>query len=253
MRTAIPGVCVALAVLFGVSGVSAAELESLAADSETVYSSRELSQAKSFSFIPATPKPVQPPWPYFPGTIEGKPSEFNSPLANFGMVMKGVYRGARPKREADYAFLGKMGIDTTINLQFPYMIFKSDPLLCSKYHLNCSYLPVKIIPRSDMVFGMDELKNAYKFTVDEIKAGKTVYVHCFYGQERTGLLVAALIVRERMCGPGTEGNVELKEKTWGEVDEAFRKYGYREVHQKPFTEMKTWISDFENNKSWICR
>ena len=156
-------------------------------------------------------------------------------------------------KEEDYKFLKDMGIDTTINLQYPFVIFKSDPLLCSKYHLNCSYLPVKIIPQVDWVFGLDEFKTAYKFAIDELKAGRTIYVHCFYGQERTGLLVSALYIRENMCRPGAENDPAAKEKAWREIDASLREVGYREVHRSPFNEMKSWLSDFQKNKSWICR
>ncbi|MCX5784160.1 MAG: hypothetical protein NTX59_00570 [Elusimicrobia bacterium] len=258
MRIVISKGLVALTLALCASNVFASELESLAAGSETAFLNPKFAQTESLTAIPAPAMPVkasatQTPWPYFPGTNEGKSPEFNSPIPNFGMVMKGVYRGARMTKEADYAFLRKMGIDTSVNLQYPFIIFKDAPLLCSKYHLNCSYLPVKIIPRTDVIFGMDELKTAYKFTREEIKAGKTVYIHCWYGQERTGLLSAALIINERMCKPGAERDPQLKEKTWLEVDQSLRKYGYREVHQKPFLAMKTWITEFEKNKSWICQ
>ena len=255
MRIVISKGLFALVLACCASNVFASELESLAANSGTAFLTPQFTHRDSPAGIPDPSKPVykQTIWPYFPGTYEGKPAEFNSPIPNFGKVMKGVYRGARMTKEADYAFLRKMGIDTAINLQFPYIIFMDEPLLCSKYHLNCSYLPVKIIPQTDVIFGMDELKTAYKFTVDEIKAGKTVYIHCWYGQERTGILAAALIIRKHMCKPGSESDQKLKDKTWQEVDQSFRKYGYREVHQTPFLAMKTWITDFENNKSWLCQ
>ena len=156
-------------------------------------------------------------------------------------------------KDEDYAFLKKTGIYTVVNLQYPFVLFKDYPVLCSKYHLNCAYLPVEIIPRSDLVFDIAALKNAYKFTLDELKAGKEVYLHCYYGQERTGILAAALMIRERMCKPGVENDPKIRANTWKALDEAFRKYGYREAHQKPFMEMKTWVTGFESNKNWICQ
>ena len=56
-----------------------------------------------------------------------------------------------------------------------------------------------------------------------------------------------------MCDPARRKDPRIKEKTWELVDAGFKKFGYKMTYKKPFEEMRTWITDFEGNKEWLCR
>lgn len=236
-----------------VSPVFAGELENAAADSGQYFFSEGLDLNDAQAGIPEPGAPAdargKDEGPYYPGTNERAP-EASGPIDNFGPVVEGVYRGARVTKDEQFQFLKDNGISTLVNIQWP---LRDDSDLCKKYGFDCSYQAVKIVPFVDWYFGMDDLKDAYYFTLDQLKAGKKVYIHCHFGRERTGILAAALMIRESMCDPVRQLDPQLKEKTWEVVEGSFKKFGYKMTYEKPFKEMKSWISDFEGNKDWLCR
>ncbi|MDA8324788.1 MAG: hypothetical protein M0033_01065 [Nitrospiraceae bacterium] len=253
MRSIIPRTASALAMLFFISTASASELESRAAGSLLGFADQKFI-AENAGDIPSPGKPAYAEkggeGPYYPGTNEGKAPDFNSPIPNFGLVVEGVYRGARVTTDKHFKFLKDMGITTMVNLQWP---LKDDKKLCRKYGFDCSYDPVAIVPFVDWYFDMKALKRTFEFSVNELKAGRKIYIHCHFGRERTGILAAALTIRDSMCGPDRQNDPQLKEKTWKTVEAGFVKYGYKSTYAKPFREMRSWINDFEKNKDWLCR
>lgn len=254
MRVTVSKTVSALAVLFFVSAASASDLESQAANSRLTFADQKFISGESMADIPSPGEPVYVEkgggGPYFPGTNEGKAPEFNSPIPNFGLVVEGVYRGARITMDEHFKFLKDMGVNTLVNLQWP---LKNDAKLCEKYGLNCSYDPVRIVPYVDWYFDMKALKKTFEFSVSELKAGRKIYIHCHFGRERTGILAAALTIRNNMCDPERQKDPQLKENTWKVVEAGFVKYGYKSTYAKPFREMRSWIDNFENNKDWLCR
>ena len=253
MKPVTPSILIALTAVFLVSGAFAGEFESQAASSRQSFEGQWFPAEGVTNGIPAPSAPVEVrtknQGPYYPGTNERSP-EFGGPVDNFGLVIAGVYRGARVSKEEQFKYLKDNGINTLVNVSWPA---KDNPELCAKYGFDCSYNAVKIVPGADLYFGMKDLKGAFDFTLDELKAGRKVYIHCHFGRERTGILAAALMIRQNMCEPSRQADPQLKEKTWDLVEASFKKFGYKMTYQKPFEEMKSWITDFESNKAWLCR
>ena len=102
-------------------------------------------------------------------------------VGNFGQVTPHLYRGAQPKR-VGFERLAKMGIDIVVDLRLTGkqdegrevrklgMKFVSIPWHC--------YLP------KDKVF-------ARFLTLLQENPGKRIFVHCRYGDDRTGMMIAA--------------------------------------------------------------
>jgi hypothetical protein len=246
-------ILIAVTTFFLASGAFAGDIEDQAAVSGLSFPSLEFQFEEVSGAIPSPSAPAEVRakdlGPYYPGINERSP-ESGGPVSNFGLVVDGVYRGARISKEEQFKFLKDAGVSTLVNVSWPA---RDDKDLCEKYGFDCSYKAVKIIPGADLYFGMKDLKGAFGFTVDELKAGRKVYIHCHFGRERTGILAAALMIRQNMCEPSRQGEPQLKEKTWDLVEASLKKFGYKMTYQKPFEEMKSWITDFEGNKAWLCR
>lgn len=253
MRPTVSKVFIALTAVFLASGAFAGDIEEQAAAGGQPFAGQGFSFEDYTVDIPSPSAPAEArskdQGPYYPGTNERSP-EFGGPVDNFGLVIDGVYRGARVSKEEQFKFLKDAGVNTLVNVSWPARDNKD---LCEKYGFNCSYQAVKIVPGADLYFGMKDLKGAFDLTLDELKAGRKVYIHCHFGRERTGILAAALMIRENMCDPSRQQDPQLKEKTWEVVEASFKKFGYKMTYRKPFKEMKSWITDFEGNKAWLCR
>ena len=220
----------ALITVFFAAGAFAGDLEDRAVNSGLSFIRRgaaidEVRDAGSYP-VPA-PVKLNEQDPYYPGTNEREP-EVSGPVHNFGRVIDGVYRGARITNEKQFKFIEDAGISTLVNIQWPA---RDNPGLCKKYGFDCSYQPVKIVPGADLYFGMKDLKSAFDLTLDELKAGRKVYIHCHFGRERTGILAAALMIRQNMCDPARRKDPRIKEKTWELVDAGFKKFGYKMTYE----------------------
>lgn len=253
MRPTASKVFIALTAVFLASGAFAGNIEDQAAGSGQFFEGRGFNVEEVAGEIPSPSAPAEVrskgQGPYYPGTNERSP-ESSGPIPNFGTVVEGVYRGARVSKEEQFKFLKDAGVNTLVNVSWPA---RDDKDLCEKYGFDCSYNAVKIVPGADLYFGMKDLKGAFDLTVEELKAGRKVYIHCHFGRERTGILAAALMIRQSMCDPVRQRDPRLKEKTWEVVEASFKKFGYKMTYEKPFKEMKSWITDFEGNKAWLCR
>ena len=183
-------------------------------------------------------------------TGRDKTADFENPIKNFGTVGEWMYRGARLTNESHYKFLKNLGITTVIDMQWP---LRDNRDLCKKYDLDCIYTPVILIPEIDLYFDIKSLKKTFKRMIDEFKLGKTLYIHCHFGSDRTGILAAAFTIRQSMCNAKNPNETILQEKTMKSVEADLLKYGYNKTYQKPLKEMKTWLTEFNQNKNWLCQ
>jgi len=102
-------------------------------------------------------------------------------VSNFGEVNSHLYRGGQPKGTG-YANLKKMGIDVVIDLR----LSGKDT---EKKNVNKAGMQYVAIPWHCM-FPKD--KHVAKFfSVLEENKGKRIFVHCRYGDDRTGMMIAA--------------------------------------------------------------
>ena len=102
-------------------------------------------------------------------------------VSNFGEVNSHLYRGGQPKGTG-YTNLKKMGIDVVIDLR----LSGKDT---EKKYVNKAGMQYVAIPWHCM-FPKD--KHVAKFlSVLEENKSKKLFVHCRYGDDRTGMMIAA--------------------------------------------------------------
>jgi hypothetical protein len=252
MRAIISNIFAAAALSLLVSGAFASDSEKQAADGLTqlTQNSSQVSSSRSVTPIPEPVVAQQQPELADPAAV-GASTEPSCPVKNFGGVVEGVYRGGTISNEEKMKFIKDMGISVAVNMQWPIR----DPQdLCDKYGIKCIYSGVPIFPGADLFFGMKELKQGFKIVLEELKAGNKVYIHCTFGRERTGILAAALQIREKMCASDRQSDPDFKVGVMKEVEAEFSKFGGRgKTYKKPYEAMKTWITDFEANKDWLCQ
>ena len=170
---------------------------------------------------------------------------FADTIPNFGQVSEKLYRGSRLTQPMDYEQLVFYGVHAVVNLE---NLHGDDLKLCSQYHLDCQAFPISIRPgvHGDRMFDYDMLEKALEFVVRSLNQGETVYIHCHYGKDRTGVLAAAWVIRENICLIPSSN----KDLLWQSVQADLLKYGF---HFNWYTllenSMKDWIY---NPPPWLC-
>ena len=246
MKSKTLNIFIILAIFFYAPASFAAEMETVAESGKIILNPDFDRQRINHIEVPAPAKPVA----VFSQTGRETAFDLENPIKNFGNVGEWMYRGARLTDDIHYEFLRDLGVTTVIDMQWP---LRDNQSLCKKYGLNCIYNPVILIPEIDLYFDMKALKKAFKKTVDEFKVGKMIYIHCHFGSDRTGILASAFIVKQNMCAAQNPNDPLLREKTMKSVEADLLKYGYNETYKKPLKEMKTWITEFDKNKDWLCQ
>jgi len=164
---------------------------------------------------------------------------------NLGVVGEGLFRGARPKGDAQYAHLAKtLKVDTIVNLQH---FHEDSDELCAKYGMDCRKFPIFLFFANDIRFDWKSFMKAFDFIIEQRKAGRRVYFHCAYGSDRTGSLAAALMIREAACG-----KVFDRKELWKKVDSEMEKHNFHGIYVFLRHSIKDWVFDFEANEDWLC-
>jgi len=120
-------------------------------------------------------------------------------LPNFFKVSDDLYRGAQPTAEG-FRELEKMGVKTDVNLRS----FHSDSSLLEGTKLGYENINVKAWHAED-----EDLVRFLKIVTD--KKNTPVFVHCQYGADRTGMVVAVY----RMAVQGWTKDEAIEEMTQG--------------------------------------
>lgn len=181
----------------------------------------------------------------------------NIPVGNFGTVdldasrapedllSAAAYRGGSLDNETAYKFIGALGVNSVINLQSSH---NEDQAACAKFGLNCR--DFSVLPFDHLRLGKSgNFKDAFNFAVDELKAGKKIYIHCMKGKDRTGALAAALTIRARACGREFD-KAQLKTNIEASLDQH---HFWRKNYPGWLSEIRGWVDNFEGNKAWLCR
>ncbi len=165
-------------------------------------------------------------------------------IANFGQITENIFRGARVDDKQAYADLSKLGIQAVINLEY----FHEDDLeLCQSYGLDCQHHPLKLLPLpyADESFPYDKLKKIFHHVINESNLGKKIYIHCYFGSDRTGALAALITIREKTCS-----KEYIPHNLWSEIESDLNKHGFHEnLYPSLKKEIKSWV--FERPE-WIC-
>jgi len=144
-------------------------------------------------------------------------------LKNFHRVSKDLYRGAQPTEEGMWE-LKAMGIKTVVNLRS----FHSDRGMIGKTGLDYEHIPMKAWHAED-----EDVVRFLRIATD--KDLTPVFVHCRYGSDRTGMMVALY----RIAVQGWSKEDALREMTEGP-------FGFHEIWQNLLKYMdKVGIEDIE--------
>lgn len=110
-------------------------------------------------------------------------------VPNFGKVAEGIYRGGRP-RKAGIKELKAMGIKTIINLDGIAPMQETDDGRDERQWTTEAGIKYIYIPMSPITAPTTEsIDAALKQMLDP--ANHPVFVHCYRGSDRTGMVIAA--------------------------------------------------------------
>jgi protein tyrosine/serine phosphatase len=107
----------------------------------------------------------------------------NIKIKNFGQMDERFYRGAQPKKEADYQALAALGIKTVIDLQ-------AEPEDYERPMVEALGMRYVNIPMVDKKYPKEEDVRQFLNLVNNPETGK-FFVHCAGGRHRTGAMGAA--------------------------------------------------------------
>lgn len=133
---------------------------------------------------PAIEKPF--PWPvaYADEPVAPELPRKRPDLPRFHEVSPGLFRGGRPS-QAGLERLASLGVKTIVNLEEYPEIVEQERAAAAALGMKMVWFPMKWeeYPRDDQIAQILAL----------LRSGEpdaSVYVHCFHGKDRTGLVVA---------------------------------------------------------------
>jgi protein tyrosine/serine phosphatase len=105
----------------------------------------------------------------------------DTPVENFGVVDKGLYRSAAPKSLAEMKALAKMGVKTIINMQGDEKKTAQEAAWAKAVGMKHVSLPLSGFwaPKEATVQKIQKLMND--------KSARPLLFHCAHGRERTGV------------------------------------------------------------------
>lgn len=171
-------------------------------------------------------------------------------LLNFGEVLPSVYRGGMPgPRNCAFQYLAQLGVKHIVNLD---NIYENSRTLCEDYNMHCVSFPINAFSPSAVLnkkFPLNNIDKALHYIVAARERGEGVYFHCNWGYDRTGVLAAALQVREFACNNPNYSVSELREnilREWNSHAGFTTKLFWSGAKE----EVLSWA---ENPPAWICR
>lgn len=130
-------------------------------------------------FLPAAEPPAVNGLPASAWDLSDKPRNDLAGLPNFARVADGLYRGARPTAEG-FATLEKLGVKTVVSLEFVHN---------DRAQLRGRDLKYVHIPCQPLYIDPSQVATFLKVATDP--RSQPVFVHCQFGADRTGVMVAA--------------------------------------------------------------
>jgi len=114
-----------------------------------------------------------------------EPAAAGSKLKHFARVDEGVYKGSRPKSEADYQFLRSLGVKYIVDLQvFPFMSLL-EKRKARKYGITVLPGIMNASPISPSEKHVDAI-----ITMLRDPRYRPIYFHCRFGRDRTNVIAA---------------------------------------------------------------
>jgi hypothetical protein len=151
-------------------------------------------------------------------------------IIRFAEIDQGVYKGSKPKTDADYRFLKSKNVETIVDIKFFPLLYRFEKRKAEEYGI--AVIPVTInaspIPPSER-----HVRQLLCLLAD--KRLRPIYFHCSVGRDRTSLIAALYEVYFRDLAPE---NAWQEMKHFGFKDD-WTLHGLRSYLQKhansPFT------------------
>ena len=117
-------------------------------------------------------------------------------IIRFGEIDQGVYKGSKPKTDADFRFLRSKNIKTIVDLQFVPVLYRIEKEKGEKYEMRV--IPITI-NASPVAPSKSHVRHALCLLAD--KRLRPIYFHCDLGRDRTSLIATLYEVYFRGLPP----------------------------------------------------
>jgi len=114
-----------------------------------------------------------------------QPSASGSSLKHFGSVDSGVFKGSRPKSDADYRFLQSLHVKYIVDLQVIPLLTRFEQRKAKKYGITLIPGIMNASPISPSEKHIDRI-----LTILRDERYHPVYFHCKFGRDRTSVIAA---------------------------------------------------------------
>jgi protein tyrosine/serine phosphatase len=114
-----------------------------------------------------------------------QPAAAGASLKHFGSIDDGVYKGSRPKTDADYRFLQSLHIKYIVDLQVIPLLTRVEQRKAKKYGITLIPGIMNASPFSPSEKHIDHILSILR---DE--RYHPVYFHCKFGRDRTSIIAA---------------------------------------------------------------
>jgi hypothetical protein len=125
-------------------------------------------------------------------------------IVRFAEVDQGVYKGSKPKTDADYRFLQSKNIRTVVDIKFFPLLYRFEKRKAEKYGITV--IPVTI-NASPIAPSETHVRQTLCLLAD--KRLRPIYFHCSVGRDRTSLIATLYEVYFRDLAPEDAGQ-EMK-------------------------------------------
>jgi tyrosine-protein phosphatase SIW14 len=105
------------------------------------------------------------------------------PIRNFHTVHEGLMRGGQPTH-AGYQWLADNGVKTVVSFRYGPRIISAERHACQSVGMQFVSIPLNYWTLPDQ-----RVIDSFLALIDD-PAKRPIYVHCFHGSDRTGLLMA---------------------------------------------------------------